>query len=208
MDFQHPFAGRIAESEEIRRQTDHENIARVRAMSSEEREMEKEELLDRFGPGLVELMRKRKEKREQRAVHETDLDQPAPAAGPSRLQGRDEVAQIREEVMDENRHRVEAMTEGERLEEVKELVERFGAATINALRARAEARQPRRTQAADLGPSSEQLGRSSADNQENNPDKNKPNRCLWMPTTKRPRLSSRNISPTTPLSPRSWLGCG
>jgi hypothetical protein len=44
---------------------DEENNARVQSMTEEERVQEREELLARFGGGLVGLMRKRKEQREK-----------------------------------------------------------------------------------------------------------------------------------------------
>lgn len=50
---------------------DEENNARVQSMTEEEREQEREELLARFGGGLVGLMRKRKEQREREKTQVT-----------------------------------------------------------------------------------------------------------------------------------------
>lgn len=95
-------------------------------MTAEEREEEVGELKARFGSGLEDLMRRRREKREGK---QPDLSAQAPmAVTPG---GGD----------DENTRRVAAMSEEERKEELKELEERFGSATLDALRTRALKKQ-------------------------------------------------------------------
>ena len=90
-------------------------------MTAEEREEEVGELKARFGSGLEDLMRRRREKREGK---QTDISAQTPqAVAPA---GGD----------DENTRRVAAMSEEERKEELKELEERFGTATLDALRTR------------------------------------------------------------------------
>lgn len=71
LDFAQPFHDRLSQSDELRRQMDEENNARVQSMTEEEREQEREELLARFGGGLVGLMRKRKEQREREKTQVT-----------------------------------------------------------------------------------------------------------------------------------------
>jgi len=116
----------LPEGEKVRRMVDDENTQRVASMTAEEREEEVGELKARFGSGLEGLMRRRREKREGK---QTDTAVQAPhAAVPS---GGD----------DENTRRVAAISEEERKEELKELEERFGSATLDALRTRALKKQ-------------------------------------------------------------------
>jgi hypothetical protein len=105
---------------------DDENTQRVASMTAEEREEEVGELKARFGSGLEDLMRRRREKREGK--------QP------------DTSAQVPQTVVpsggdDENTRRVAGMSDEERKEELKELEERFGSATLDALRTRALKKQ-------------------------------------------------------------------
>jgi hypothetical protein len=71
LDFAQPFHDRLSQSSELQRQMEEENNARVQSMTEEERDQEKEELLARFGGGLVGLMRKRKEQREKENARAT-----------------------------------------------------------------------------------------------------------------------------------------
>ena len=64
----HPPSQKLSEAEEVRRHVERENMDRVKEMTPEERAQEAEELVDRFGPGLAELMRKRREKRQAALV--------------------------------------------------------------------------------------------------------------------------------------------
>jgi len=118
-------------------------------MTAEEREEEVEELKARFGSGLEDLMRKRRDKRLQQSSTAPDQSQD--------LRSRDEVAHeanegggtegrgTNKDGRDENTVRVQEMSEEERQAEVRELEERFGAATLNALRERALRKQAPRT---------------------------------------------------------------
>lgn len=110
----------------MRRMVDDENTQKVASMTAEEREEEVGELKARFGSGLEDLMRLRREKREGK---HTDIAAQAPMAG---IPGCGD---------DENTRRVAAMSEEERKEELKELEERFGSATLDALRTRALKKQ-------------------------------------------------------------------
>jgi hypothetical protein len=110
----------------VRRMVDDENSQRVASMTAEEREEEVGELKARFGSGLEGLMRRRREKREGK---QPDIAAQAPQAVASSVGD------------DENTRRVVAMSEEERKEELKELEERFGSATLNALRTRALKKQ-------------------------------------------------------------------
>jgi hypothetical protein len=110
----------------VRRMVDDENTQRVASMTAEEREEEVGELKARFGSGLEDLMRRRREKREGK---QPDIAAQAPMAI---VPGGGD---------DENTRRVAAMSEEERKEELKELEERFGSATLDALRTRALKKQ-------------------------------------------------------------------
>jgi hypothetical protein len=112
----------LPEGEKVRRMVDDENTQRVASMTAEEREEEVGELKARFGSGLEDLMRRRREKREGKQPYISA--QASQAVGPG---GGD----------DENTSRVAAMSDEERKEELKELEERFGSATLDALRTRA-----------------------------------------------------------------------
>lgn len=65
-------SGPHSEVEEVRRTIDAENSSRVANMSDGERQQEVEELKERFGPGILELMRKRRAARE--ASHPSQVD--------------------------------------------------------------------------------------------------------------------------------------
>jgi hypothetical protein len=112
----------LPEGEKVRRMVDDENAQRVASMTAEEREEEVEELKARFGSGLEDLMRRRREKREGK---QPDTSVVAFQAVSSSVGD------------DENTRRVAAMSEEERKAELKELEERFGSATLDALRTRA-----------------------------------------------------------------------
>jgi hypothetical protein len=119
--------------EKVRRGADDENTRRVAEMTAEEREEEVGELKARFGSGLEDLMRRRRENREGKQV-----DRPVRAAQ-TPVTGRDLAGGNVSE--DENARRVAEMSEEERKAEIQELEERFGPATLNALRARALEKQ-------------------------------------------------------------------
>jgi len=116
----------LPEGEKVRRMVDDENTQRVASMTAGEREEEVGELKARFGSGLEDLMRRRREKREGKQPDTSAQATKAVVSG-----GGD----------DENTRRVAAMSEEERKEELKELEERFGSATLNALRTRALKKQ-------------------------------------------------------------------
>jgi hypothetical protein len=116
----------LPEGEKVRRMVDDENTQRVASMTAEEREEEVGELKARFGSGLEDLMRRRREKREGK---QPDTSVVAFQAVSSSVGD------------DENTRRVAAMSEEERKAELKELEERFGSATLDALRTRALKKQ-------------------------------------------------------------------
>ena len=63
---EHPGSRVIAAAtEDWRRQMEEENKRRVEAMTEEEREAEKKEILERFGPNIVDILRKAREARER-----------------------------------------------------------------------------------------------------------------------------------------------
>lgn len=121
----------------IDRSDEEANLAKVQAMTTEEREEESKEIIDRFGPGVVEVMKRRRQAREQGRPPAEEAE-----AGPSRLplDRKAEVTRLRDEVNEENWSRVMVMGEADREEERKELEERFGAKVMGALRRRAEQR--------------------------------------------------------------------
>ena len=116
----------LPEGEKVRRMVDDENTQRVASMTAEEREAEVGELKARFGSGLEDLMRRRREKREgkQPVVSAQATHATLPGSGD-----------------DENTRRVAEMSDEERKEELKQLEERFGSATLDALRTRALKKQ-------------------------------------------------------------------
>ncbi|WVW79585.1 hypothetical protein I302_101554 [Kwoniella bestiolae CBS 10118] len=134
--------GQLSEMEEVRRSVEAENTKRVEGMSNAEREEEVEELKERFGSGLMELMRKRKETREGKKPENVgdmmgDINESGPSSRPFDMT---DAQKILDEVSEENRRKVESMDNLEREQEVEELQERFGGKLIEALRRRAEAR--------------------------------------------------------------------
>ncbi|RSH95136.1 hypothetical protein EHS25_000222 [Saitozyma podzolica] len=128
--------------ERIRREVDAENTAWVEGMTEEERVTEMQELQERFGPGLIELMRKR------RAARQGAVSSTVQGGGPSTITNlrndgvsyRSEADEVYAEVDEENRVRVEGMDVEERQVEIQELQERFGSAVLDALRKHGEAR--------------------------------------------------------------------
>lgn len=123
-------------------------------MTEEERASEAQELQERFGPGLVELMRKR------RAARQGAGSNPVQGGGPvtvmdSRNDGfskRSEADKVYAEVDEENQVRVEGMDAEERLGEIQELQERFGSTVLDALRKRGEARLQSKVSPEGSGP--------------------------------------------------------
>lgn len=69
----------LSEAERVRREVDEENTRRVEAMTDEEREQEARELTERFGPGLLELMRKRRAAREAKEQRPSSFSEAAAA---------------------------------------------------------------------------------------------------------------------------------
>ena len=133
-DFSQPFGGRPS-SDDTQRQMEEENQAKVAAMTPEERDLEKEELLARFGGGVVEVMRKR---REQRQLPNVSAE-PTGRAG-STSTALTESQRIRQDVNAENERELQAMSEEERRQEIQDLEGRFGQSTLEALKKRAERR--------------------------------------------------------------------
>lgn len=137
----------LTESERVRESVDDENIRRVAGMTVEEREEEVEELKARFGSGLEDLMRKRRERRLRQSTIHSGQSQ---ATGDHVPHGANEGGGAdgrgtNRDGRDENTVRVQEMSEEERQAEIRELEERFGAATLNALRERALRKQAPRT---------------------------------------------------------------
>lgn len=115
----------LSEVEKIRQSVDEENNRRVAEMSREEREEEARELRDRFGPGLEELMRKRRQKRLA-----TDRE-PAGAGGDIGDTAASTLARERQKEEEaSNEIRVKATPPEERELESAGLERRFGSATI------------------------------------------------------------------------------
>ncbi|OCF56104.1 hypothetical protein L486_06045 [Kwoniella mangroviensis CBS 10435] len=133
--------GKLSEMEQVRQSVEVENVRRVEGMSSAEREEEVEELKERFGSGIVDLMKKRKEAREGRSPHVVEDIPASNESGPSsRPLDLTDSHKILDEVSEENRRKVESMNDLERDQEVEELQDRFGGKLMDALRKRAEAR--------------------------------------------------------------------
>lgn len=155
--------GPMSEMERVRRDVDSENMKRVESMSKEEREREVEELKERFGGGLVDIMRKRREARlaainggtgatssstpsivadttrpDGRMVHDATPSRSDPPTG--RGEGLTEAQKVYEQVDKENALRVESMSAEERQQEIGELEERFGKGIMDMLRKRALAK--------------------------------------------------------------------
>lgn len=120
-----PSTAPLSEAEEVRRQVDSENAARVAAMSDTERQHEAEELKERFGSGLADLMRRRREARGG-----------ATATAPT-----SDTQKLLADIDVENRRRLEGMTAAEKEAEMQELEERFGATLLGRLKERAVAKQ-------------------------------------------------------------------
>jgi hypothetical protein len=111
---------------------DDENMQRVASMTTEEREEEVGELKARFGSGLEDLMRRRREKREGKKVE-------APPGPTTSAPQKGIMAE--EDGQDENTRRVAGMSDQQRETEIKELEDRFGSSTLDALRKRALQKQ-------------------------------------------------------------------
>lgn len=107
-------------------------------MSDAEREEEARELKERFGPGLEALMRSRRQKRLEAESATRSKDSPV-AASP--MSDPDTSAAVRSDdttpTESDNTARIAAMSPAEREQEIAKLQERFGSATIDALRQRA-----------------------------------------------------------------------
>lgn len=132
-----PVYENLSEEERLRQSVDDENERRVAGMDSETRDEEVRELKERFGPGLEDLMRKRRQKR----LDHEQMGQPPPNISTQDPQsfGRGDGG-LEAGGSSDNAARVEAMSQEERDQEVAELEERFGSTVIDALRRRAEAK--------------------------------------------------------------------
>ncbi|ORX39237.1 hypothetical protein BD324DRAFT_649321 [Kockovaella imperatae] len=93
-----------AASDVTRREIEAENEARIQAMTAEEREQEAQELIERFGPGLVDIMRRRRDER-QAATASTLESRPTPmtrsqteSSAPHGSGSLDRLAEIRAEL--------------------------------------------------------------------------------------------------------------
>ncbi|WVR08867.1 hypothetical protein IAU60_005926 [Kwoniella sp. DSM 27419] len=137
-----------SEGDQVRQSVAAGNIQRVEGMSQLEREEEVAELQQRFDGGVLEALKKRAVGRIDRTPEE-GVSSEVVESGPSQprttgLQSVDQALsdpqRIIQDVSEENRKRVEAMSGMEREEEVEELQERFGARIMEALRKRAEKR--------------------------------------------------------------------
>jgi hypothetical protein len=139
----------LSEYEQVRREVDEENNGRVESMSAEEREQEAEELKERFGAGIVELMRKRREAREAGkfagtgTVQAKHHGQAEPSSQRTMVKGMGEVERTYSEVDVENRNRVEGMNAEEKGGETSELEERFGGRSIEPIMKSGEATKNR-----------------------------------------------------------------
>ncbi|WWC63804.1 uncharacterized protein I303_106409 [Kwoniella dejecticola CBS 10117] len=147
-------SNRLSEVEQIRKSVQDENLRRVEGMSQLEREEEVEELKERFGSEILELMRRRQQARSQGsssasvykveqeankhpAREERDQDKSGPSSRPLDLTN---AQQILDQVSEENWEKVESMDKLEREQEIEDLQERFGGKLLQALRKRAEAK--------------------------------------------------------------------
>ncbi|WWC72877.1 uncharacterized protein I206_106841 [Kwoniella pini CBS 10737] len=145
---------KLSEVEEVRRSVQDENARRVEGMTQIERDGEVEELKERFGSGIVELMRKRKEARESTPasgrlqqehgqggaadqVTQGGMSESGPSSRPFEI---GDTQDIIDQVSVENRRKVDSMNQLEREQEVEELEERFGGNLMDALRKRAQAK--------------------------------------------------------------------
>lgn len=130
------------EEEKIRRQVEAENRARVAAMSPAEREQEAEELKERFGPGLADLMRKRRAAREpqQLAAGPSSTPGAGPATTPAMAPSASEDGKILASADRENRAKVAGMSLEEHAQEMNELEDLFGAGLLGKIKARAKAK--------------------------------------------------------------------
>lgn len=135
------------EEEKIRRQVEDENRARVAAMSPAEREQEAEELKERFGPGLADLMRKRRDARTSQQAQASAGPSTAPststATAPTTAPtapSASEDAKILASADKENRVKVAGMSLEEHAQEMNELEDLFGRGLLGKIKARAQAK--------------------------------------------------------------------
>ncbi|KAK8844126.1 hypothetical protein IAR55_006920 [Kwoniella newhampshirensis] len=131
-----------SEVDEVRDAVDKENKARVEEMTEEEREQEVEELKERFGQGIVGLMRKRKEARERKSFT-AESNSIASGSSTPRIpipleEHMGDAQKVLQQVSEENERKVQAMGGQEREHEIQELEERFGPKVMEALRRRAQ----------------------------------------------------------------------
>lgn len=124
----------------MRQQIEAENRARVAAMSPAEREQEAEELKERFGGGLVDLMRKRRDARgpQQPAAGPSTASSTAQTPAPTAATMED--VKILESADKENRAKVAGMSLEEHAQEMNELEDLFGSGLLGKIKARAKAK--------------------------------------------------------------------
>lgn len=141
--------GTMSEAEMVRRQVESENRIRVESMTDEERQREREELIERFGDGILGLMERRRKQREADSVHRSDMTGEPLIPGQSTVENdgeasgmkaTEEVERVRRDVWMENEAFVRELSAAEWESEVKDLEERFGKTTLEALKRRAEKR--------------------------------------------------------------------
>ncbi|KAK4687310.1 RNA polymerase II-associated protein 1, partial [Tremellales sp. Uapishka_1] len=127
------FAAGRNEVEEVRKSVEAENARRVEDMGEEERQEEARELKERFGVGVVDVLRRRREARNARTE------------GPSTSRSEairilDDPHRLLDEVSADNARKVEQMNDQEREEEKQELEERFGNGLAEMFRKRRESK--------------------------------------------------------------------
>jgi hypothetical protein len=131
----------LSEAERVQKEVDAENAARVEGMSAEEREQEVEELKERFGAGLVDIMRKRREKR-LAAEDATATEGAVSPSGPSDSAAQvidvpmTETQPVDKQVGEESGQKVEAMSKEESEEEAEVVDERTDGEVIELLKKR------------------------------------------------------------------------
>ncbi|BEI85183.1 hypothetical protein CcaverHIS002_0505840 [Cutaneotrichosporon cavernicola] len=152
----------LSAAEQIRRQVHTENLARVQAMSQAERESEADELKERFGTDIVDLMRRRRAARDGARVGprlvqsqkgmgvfeggpverptrgEVEMGDMGEEAGLERVGGMggvvDRVGELGAGERAQNTARIAGMSTAERDDEMRDLEERFGAALLGRLK--------------------------------------------------------------------------
>ncbi|KAL7414450.1 hypothetical protein BDY24DRAFT_369638 [Mrakia frigida] len=170
-------------------------------MSPQEIQQEKEELLERFGGGLLDVLRKRREKREAQEVH---TPQPSSSPSPAIPYSSDETSRILSSIQKENDDRFFAMSHEERMSEKQELLDKFGGGLLDVLKKRREAREA--VGAAAAGGGGEKKEGDAVENREPSASASKTPRVRFAPSVEEvpppPALASSSEKPFTfPFSP-------